>query len=390
MKISVPYKAKKIIERFNAHGKQAYIVGGAVRDIILRREVSDIDITTDALPDETKAIFYDCKTVDTGIGYGTLTLFFEGDRFEITVFRSEHGYSDGRHPDGVTFEKSLLEDLFRRDFTVNALAADASGSVTDAVNGIFDIENGIIRAVGDPFERFCEDKLRIMRAVRFCASLDFLPDERTLEAAIAIAPLLHEVSGERLGAEFTKVLPFLNSSHLAFLPIISSCLGVSLEREALCRIDKLKKGSEVEFYFAALLKDIAPMRVKQILLSLSISKKIVEKVAFLIENYGMLFCNNGEFIDFVLLHGTDKARLLLDFAKAFGFDASNFSSLLNDGDRCFSISKLQFDGNDAKKLNIHGKDIGNALSAAVYEVAHGRLSNSKDDIAAYIKSRFIG
>ena len=172
MRIEVPKKAEKIIDALQEHGYDAYVVGGCVRDSLLHRSPADWDITTSATPEEVKKIFR--RTVDTGIQHGTVTVLIEKEGFEVTTYRIDGEYEDSRHPKEVIFTPSLKEDLRRRDFTINAMAYNHRTGLVDIFGGVEDLKNKVVRCVGDPRERFTEDALRILRAVRFSASLDFL------------------------------------------------------------------------------------------------------------------------------------------------------------------------------------------------------------------------
>ena len=165
--------AKFAISMLHSAGYEAYAVGGCVRDMIMQRPVCDFDITTSATPEEMKRVFSGERVVETGIKHGTLTLVYKGENVEITTYRCDGEYKDSRHPSSVSFTTSLLEDLKRRDFTVNALAYDGNETLVDAFSGKSDIEKGIIRAIGDPSERFHEDALRILRGIRFSSVLGF-------------------------------------------------------------------------------------------------------------------------------------------------------------------------------------------------------------------------
>ena len=189
---------------FNKHSYSLYLVGGAVRDYILKKENSDYDLTTSATPDEVKVMFK--RTIDTGIKHGTVTVIFSGEHYEITTFRTEGDYSDSRHPDSVTFVRSLEEDLKRRDFTINALACDIiTGEIIDLHGGTDDLGKGIIRAIGIPEDRFDEDALRMFRACRFAAKLDFTIEENTLKAIKSLHGNIRKVSVERIKDEMDKV-----------------------------------------------------------------------------------------------------------------------------------------------------------------------------------------
>lgn len=204
MRIQIPEKAKQIISALTEAGFEAYVVGGCVRDAILGREAADWDITTNARPEQVKALFP--RTLDTGLQHGTVTVMLGKEGFEVTTYRIDGEYLDGRHPERVIFTPSLLEDLKRRDFTINAMAYNDREGLVDAFDGLSDLREKRIRCVGDPRERFTEDALRILRAVRFSAQLDFMVEEETRRALTEFAPRLSKVSAERIQTEVLKLL----------------------------------------------------------------------------------------------------------------------------------------------------------------------------------------
>lgn len=198
--------ARLVLDRLHENGYEAYVVGGSVRNMMLGMSVDDFDITTNALPNETKSLFPDFTVVETGIKHGTVTVVINGENVEITTYRTEGEYTDSRHPDRVEFTTSLELDLSRRDFTVNALAYDGEITVVDLFGGEEDIKNKVIRAIGNPYERFNEDALRILRAVRFSSVLGFDIDAKTKEAMLECKHLLHKISKERIAVEINKFL----------------------------------------------------------------------------------------------------------------------------------------------------------------------------------------
>ena len=204
MLIHLPEDVKAILHTLQEAGYEAYAVGGCIRDSLLGRRPDDWDITTSAKPQETKALFG--KTIDTGIQHGTVTVMRHGRGYEVTTYRVDGEYEDGRHPKEVTFTASLKEDLKRRDFTVNAMAYNEKDGLVDLFGGRQDLEQKIIRCVGEANERFEEDALRIMRAVRFSAQLGFSIEERTKEAIRGHAERLRQVSAERIQVELTKLV----------------------------------------------------------------------------------------------------------------------------------------------------------------------------------------
>ncbi len=204
MKIQLPEKVKYIIDTITQAGYEAFAVGGCIRDSILGREPNDWDITTSAKPQQVKSLFR--RTIDTGIAHGTVTVMLDREGFEVTTYRIDGEYEDSRHPKEVTFTSNLVEDLKRRDFTINAFAYNDSVGLVDAFEGMKDIENGVIRCVGDAMERFSEDALRILRAIRFSAQLGYTIEESTRQAITALAGNLRHISAERIQVELTKLL----------------------------------------------------------------------------------------------------------------------------------------------------------------------------------------
>ncbi|MFT8393875.1 MAG: CCA tRNA nucleotidyltransferase [Liquorilactobacillus ghanensis] len=197
-------QASPVLKKIQQAGFEAYFVGGCVRDLLLGKEPHDVDIATSAYPAEIKQIFK--RTIDTGIKHGTVTVLNQHRAYEITTFRTESSYQDFRRPDHVTFVRSLNNDLQRRDLTINALAMDLNGQIIDLFNGLQDLKQGIIRAVGIPHERFHEDALRMMRTVRFASQLSFTIETQTLNAITENAPLLKHIAVERIHEEWQKLL----------------------------------------------------------------------------------------------------------------------------------------------------------------------------------------
>lgn len=204
MKIALPRKVMMIINNLQLHGYEAYAVGGCVRDSILARRPEDWDITTSARPEEVKKVFR--RTVDTGIEHGTVTVLLGKDSYEVTTYRIDGDYEDNRHPKEVLFTNRLEEDLRRRDFTINAMAYNDEVRLVDVFGGMKDLNHHLIRCVGNPRERFSEDALRILRAVRFSAQLNFPIEAETAEAAKNLASTLSKISAERIRTELVKLL----------------------------------------------------------------------------------------------------------------------------------------------------------------------------------------
>ncbi|MBQ2258017.1 MAG: HD domain-containing protein [Lachnospiraceae bacterium] len=204
MQIQLPQKVKYIISQLEAAGFEAYAVGGCVRDSLLGREPDDWDVTTSAKPLQVKEVFR--HTIDTGIQHGTVTVMLDHEGFEVTTYRIDGEYEDSRHPKEVIFTANLVEDLKRRDFTINAMAYNDRSGIVDAFGGMEDLDKGVIRCVGEAKERFSEDALRMLRAVRFSAQLGFVIADDTRAAITELAPSLVKISAERIQVELVKLL----------------------------------------------------------------------------------------------------------------------------------------------------------------------------------------
>ena len=277
LEIEIPQGAAWVLKQLRDAGYEAYVVGGCVRDSLLHRMPDDWDITTSAKPEDTKRIFH--RTVDTGIQHGTVTVMVDRTGYEVTTYRIDGEYADGRHPEHVTFTASLLEDLKRRDFTINAMAYSPAEGLVDEFDGIGDINRRVIRAVGDPVQRFTEDALRMMRAIRFSAQLDYRIDEDTREGIRLLAPNLQKVSAERIRVELEKLLLSEHPEELKeayelgllrqFLPELSECMEcgqnnphhcLSVGDHILCAVKAARRDKVLRL--ALLLHDIAKPQVK--------------------------------------------------------------------------------------------------------------------------------
>lgn len=218
MNIVLPQDVIQIIERLESCGHEAYAVGGCVRDSILGKEPADWDITTSASPEDVKALF--THTIDTGIAHGTVTIMCGKCGYEVTTYRIDGEYKDGRHPESVAFTNLLSEDLRRRDFTINAMAYNQTEGLVDLFGGMQDLQDGVIRCVGEATERFSEDALRMLRAVRFAAQLGFSIEKATYDAICTLAPTIARVSMERIMVELVKLL---TSDHPEEMRTVYAC-----------------------------------------------------------------------------------------------------------------------------------------------------------------------
>ena len=281
--IEIPKPAEEIIETLNSHGFEAYAVGGCVRDSLLGKKPQDWDITTSAKPQEIKTVFG--RTIDTGIAHGTVTIMRGKEGYEVTTYRIDGEYEDGRHPKDVTYTSNLEEDLKRRDFTINAMAYHPKTGLIDIFEGIQDLENKIIRCVGNPMDRFTEDALRILRAVRFSAQLGFTIESQTREAIKTIAPNLIHISKERIQMELTKLLL---SNHPNYVKMVFEYGIASYISKTFACIDpkQIAIGNDLpsirHLRWAALLKHQDAKEAKTILKELKMDNDTIAKAGLLV------------------------------------------------------------------------------------------------------------
>ena len=282
-----PDSAVQIIKELRAHGHEAYFVGGCVRDMVMKIEPADYDIATSARPEEIIRIFP--RTESIGAQFGVVLVIHRGHPFEVATFRSDEAYVDGRRPTGVVFTDAK-QDVFRRDFTINGLLYDPmTGSVIDYVNGQADIEAKIVRAIGDPHARFEEDKLRILRAVRFGARLGYTIEPATWDAVRAMAPKIHQVSKERIREELCRILTEGRAAHglrmleesglrAEILPElqVNSHIGQS--------VGQLRKNAQPDFALAVLLHHLTLYDVQAIVERLKFSRAEMHHIVALVEN----------------------------------------------------------------------------------------------------------
>lgn len=256
---TLPYK--KALNILNKHGYESYLVGGAVRDYYLRREPHDFDLTTNALPMTICQIFKDFRQLDVGMKHGTVTVFIDDVPLEITTYRSEQGYSDARHPDHVEFITNIKEDCLRRDFTINALLLNDENQMIDLVDGIEDLKQGVIRAIGEPQMRFKEDALRILRGIRLACQYGFTIEEKTKTAMFNNANLLKNISKERIAEEFLRILSY---DHLEVLDTYQTIFKPLLNYHY--DLNKLSKTQNILLRIALLFKD-NPEELKKLFLN---------------------------------------------------------------------------------------------------------------------------
>lgn len=273
--IDMPEAVRNIIHTIEEHGFKAYAVGGCIRDSILGRNPDDWDITTSAVPSQIKTFFK--RTVDTGIAHGTVTIMIDKTGYEVTTYRIDGEYEDGRHPKSVEFSDRLVDDLCRRDFTINAMAYNDTDGFVDEFKGLDDLDAKIIRCVGEPELRFTEDALRMMRAIRFSAQLGFTIDEATWDAIKKLSPSISKISMERVHVELGKTLMSAHPDYVAqyseaglfapILPLIDNALKSRYKRKILATLQHTP--DNIYLRYAALFITSTPDETAKTLVHLS-------------------------------------------------------------------------------------------------------------------------
>ena len=315
MKLTLDPGAAALLDALHAAGYAAYAVGGCVRDSLLGRTAHDWDLCTSALPQQVMELFGTEQCIPTGLQHGTVTIKYGGQLYETTTFRTEGSYTDGRHPDEVQFVPDVREDLARRDFTINAMAYNAAEGLVDPFGGQKDLQNGLLRAVGEPQQRFTEDALRILRLYRFAARFGFALDAATARAARQLAPHLDCISAERIQEELAKLLAapqpgaYLEPAVLAV--VLPELTPAALEA-AKPVVDACPAGEEnLPVRWAALLGALGESDTRRVLKRLRCSNACIEETAVLVrETAGEGVC--GSFLlghEFELRHPTDASCL---------------------------------------------------------------------------------
>ena len=383
-------KAMPVLRTLEDAGFEAYFVGGSVRDVLLHRHVHDVDITTSAYPEEVKELFD--KSIDTGIKHGTVTVLYGGESYEITTFRTESGYQDFRRPDHVTFVQNLDEDLKRRDFTINALAMDMHGDIVDLFNGIEDLKNHIIRAVGNPEKRFHEDALRMMRAVRFMSQLEFKLEEKTEQAIKDNHELLKKISVERIREEFVKMGlgPFSRQAFQIFLDTqLSEDVPDFAGKKNLLQVyPQLKFSPTVETSLWAviiILLKVPNENIGKFMRDWKNSNAMTEKVEQIIKMFDLIADHVPT--DYELFEaGEDIIINTIDVADILGQPVS--SEALVDRYLALPIktpSELEVDGRFLIKRGMRpGAQLGRTLNQIRKKVVACEIENSEEAIEQYL------
>ncbi len=410
--------AIKLIEILEKNGYEGYFVGGCVRDMVMGRKYHDIDIATSAKPEKTKEIFENegYGVYETGIKHGTVSVVCNGDVYEITTYRIDGSYTDSRHPDCVEFTEDITLDLSRRDFTVNAMAMDREGNIVDPFGGKEDIENGIIRCVGDARERFNEDALRILRAMRFAATLEFEIDDEAMMAMKLCGHLIPNVAGERIFSELCKMIsgerageviyrcadiidwtlfphPFTRNLLTYEIWDIMGALS-SFRDDVVLRISAIicmcgtnQKGSVAigqRFIDRMKTDKKTAMAIKYI------TSAVFEKLPVGRAKIHREMAKWGEenFLDVLEIKEMLVMIDVLSF-DSYLMEAFDICSDIIDGGGCMPLSALAVNGNDLFDIGIEKSPrTGEILNHLLNEVVEGRVNNQKDELLMFVCRHF--
>lgn len=417
-RITIPNAAELIISRLEEHGFEAYVVGGCVRDSIVGITPHDWDICTSALPEQIIEVFSDMKVIPTGLKHGTVTVVIAGSEFEVTTYRTDGEYTDNRHPEAVEFVKDLKLDLMRRDFTINALAYNHKSGIIDYFNGVEDIHNKVIRCVGNPNDRFSEDALRIMRAIRFATRFGFEIERETRNSLFTHKALLRNISVERINSELTKTLQHITfETNVGLLVDMMTLLTEVVPEFGSCDIQKisvrlLRSISDIEVRLA-LLFDFDNNDLENVLYRLRFSNYLFKSVTTIVK-YGRRIMNDRNQLEIVKesiscneYDKTDyyEVRLLHDIGHKLStwsilYTYSFFDKDDNDNQdilralflktfRCkipYRLADLQVKGNDLISLGYNGKEIGNVLNTLLDMVMRQTVPNDRDKLIQVAKS----
>lgn len=405
MKISLPPKVKYIIDKIHENNFEAYIVGGCVRDAILGIKPNDYDITTNATPKTIKNIFRDFKCIEIGIEHGTISVVIDEEIYEITTYRIEGEYKDHRRPENVDFTNKLEEDLKRRDFTINAMAYNENEGLVDLFGGKRDIENKIIKTVGNPYDRFNEDGLRMIRAIRFSSKLDFQIEKDTLLAIYNNATIIKNISLERITDEFNKVILSNKPENIIYLfkTKLLNNLHISSEEDEN-RIEKLYKKISI-------LKKIDNVLVKRlVVLDYIIEKLNIDCKMFCKQLVYSKKTNKDHDIILDLIKETDINNLdkikikkilnqidrklfedYLDINRVICEDEENYEKIIDilkeieENKECYTIKNLKVNGKDIMAQGYGNKAVGQVLNYLLNQVIINPNLNKKNLLIKKIK-----
>ena len=411
-RFTIPFAAEKILSLLNGAGYEAFLVGGCVRDLLRGVTPNDYDMTTSATPDEMRRVFADYRTIETGIRHGTLTVLMDGAPYEITTYRVDGAYADNRHPTEVRFTANLREDAARRDFTVNAMAYHPALGVQDFFGGQDDLAARRLRAVGDPRGRFEEDALRILRALRFAATLGYSIEKETADAAREKAPLLKNISAERVREELTKLLLGENAATILtdFADILATVLPKwqrytsADEKNILTPLAAWLAASPAQpvARYTVFFSLLPPAEAQAEMDGLRFDHRTRDRVVKLLSH---LNAPCGKTADtarpFLAGLGEQDALLLLDLriaaCRARGAESMEeeaakaaVAALLTEEGECSSVADLAVGGRDLLALGLAaGKPLGLALRTLLAAVVAGETKNEKQALLAYVKKHIL-
>ena len=405
MKINLPPKVRYIINKIYQNNYEAYIVGGCVRDAILGFEPNDYDITTSASPNTIQEIFKDFKCIETGIEHGTVSVLMEDEIFEITTYRIEGEYKDHRRPDKVDFTDRLEEDLKRRDFTINAMAYNEKKGLIDLFGGKEDLNNKIIKTVGNPYDRFNEDGLRMIRAIRFSSKLNFTIEKETLKAIYDKSFIINNISLERITDEFTKIILSDNPENIKYLfeTKLLKYLNISNEDNIdkltqfyneIIILNKINKNLEKRLALLDYIIEKNNINCKSFCNELIYSKKVIKNhniILTLLKNIEIDHLNKVEIkkilseVDRNLLEEyLDISRIIYDKEKKVD-EIIDILSEIEENNECYIIKNLKVNGRDIMSLGYKNKEVGEVLNYLLEIVIEDYTLNKKDVLIKKIK-----
>lgn len=405
MKINLPPKVRYIINKIYQNNYEAYIVGGCVRDAILGFEPNDYDITTSASPNTIQEIFKDFKCIETGIEHGTVSVLMEDEIFEITTYRIEGEYKDHRRPDKVDFTDRLEEDLKRRDFTINAMAYNEKKGLIDLFGGKEDLNNKIIKTVGNPYDRFNEDGLRMIRAIRFSSKLNFTIEKETLKAIYDKSFIINNISLERITDEFTKIILSDKPENIKYLfeTKLLKHLNISNEDDIgklkqfyneIVILKKINKNLEKRLALLDYIVEKNNINCKSFCNELIYSKKIIKNhniILTLLKNIEIDHLNKVEIKK--ILSGVDRnlleeyldiSRIIYDKEKKVD-EIIDILSEIEENNECYIIKNLKVNGRDIMSLGYKNKEVGEVLNYLLEIVIEDYTLNKKDVLIKKIK-----
>ncbi len=383
MKITIPAKPKLIIDRLMKNGYEAGLVGGCLRNIILGITVKDYDIATSASTEEMKILFHDLTIISLGEKFGTLIIVVEGENIEVTTFRKESNYQDNRHPDQVVFINNIEEDLKRRDFTINALYYNDRTGLIDLFLSTQDLENKIIRAVGNPVERFKEDSLRILRGLRFAARLNFRIEDNTKAAILETYPLLVNIKAERIAVELLEILNCDSISNLVkeYFPIFQQIVP-KLTNIDITKLDRMPTLKLKLATFFSSLENTGQAFDTMMDLKLTVSSRIRKSDLKEIDQI-IKYDNHSNLLTRMKLleifRDIKWNRSLLEEILIFN-DQPQLLSIIPE----ISIKELAIDGYDIMRLGFRDEMIQEILDDCYYNLLLEKISNNKQSLCDHI------